>query len=164
MLIVIPYTHNKEGINQIDIINKYFCKSNIFTPILAIKNKELIEYIFFNENDIYSITSNYKLNKINDKDKLGDYFENILKLIEPKDIEFKDSISKIVKDFKLNDSKIYNKECTINIERLSKKKRIELIKRILIESNIKSDNIERLYALKEKLINNENVILAIQKY
>ena len=93
MLIVIPYTHNKEGINQIDIINKYFCKSNIFTPILAIKNKELIEYIFFNENDIYSITSNYKLNKINDKDKLGDYFENILKLIEPKDIEFKDSIS-----------------------------------------------------------------------
>ena len=162
MLIVIPYTHNKEGINQIDIINKYFCKSNIFTPILAIKNKELIEYIFFNENDIYSITSNYKLNKINDKDKLGDYFENILKLIEPKDIEFKDSISKIVKDFKLNDSKIYNKECTINIERLSKKKRIELIKRILIESNIKSDNIERLYALKEKLINNENVILAIQ--
>ncbi|RDY25829.1 hypothetical protein CHL78_016160 [Romboutsia weinsteinii] len=164
MLIVIPYTHNKKGVNQIDIINKYFCKSNIFTPILAIKNNDSTEYIFFNENDIYSITSDYKLNNIDTEKKLRTCVKNILRLIEPKDIEFKDSISKIVKgkDFKLDDSKIYNKACTIDIKTLSKEKLIALIKLIAIESNIKSDNIERLYALKDKLINNKNVILAIQ--
>lgn len=164
MLIVIPYTHNKEGINQIDIINKYFCKSDIFTPILAIKSNDTTEYIFLNDNDVYSITSDYKLNKISTERKLKSCVKNILRLIEPKDIEFKDSISKIVKDkdFKLDDSKVYNKVCTIDIKTLSKDKVIELIKRIAIESNIKSDNIERLYALKDKLINNKNVILAIQ--
>ncbi|MCU9816802.1 hypothetical protein [Paraclostridium sp. AKS73] len=164
MLIVIPYTHNKEGINQIDIINKYFCKSDIFTPILAIKSNDTTEYIFLNDNDVYSITSDYKLNKISTERKLKSCVRNILRLIEPKDIEFKDSISKIVKDkdFKLDDSKVYNKVCTIDIKTLSKDKVIELIKRIAIESNIKSDNIERLYALKDKLINNKNVILAIQ--
>lgn len=164
MLIVIPYIHNEEGINQIDIINKYFCKSNIFTPIIAIKSKDSTEYIYFNENNIFTITGDNKLNNIDTEKELIACVKSILKLIEPKDIEFKDSISKIVQDkkFELDDSKIYNKSCTIDIKTLSKEKLIELVKTIVSEANVKSDNIERLYALKEKLISNENTILAIQ--
>lgn len=166
MLIVLPYS-NKENITQVDIINKYFCKTNIFIPVLARKHEGSTDYIFFDKNYIYTIEEGNKINEINSDNQLKKCIRNILKLINPEDIEFKNSISKIVtnKEFNLDDSKIYNKNCTLDINKLSKGQLIAILKKIISESKVKSNNIERLYVLKEKLFTEESIssiILAIQ--
>lgn len=171
MLIVIPYTHSTQDVDKIGLINKYFCKSDIFIPMISVRDKDSTRYIFSNDNEIYSISNEYKINEIYAEGKEIECIENIFKAIDYKDIELKHSILDIIRKNKIDvdTSKIYDEECTIDVKSLDKNELkillTELFKNFTGSKSIKSKNIEKLYVIKEKLINNnnvENVILAIQ--
>lgn len=171
MLIVIPYTYNTEEIDKIEIINKYFCKSDIFIPMISVRYEDSTRYILLNDDEIYSINNEYKKNKIECKDQIIECIENIFKAIDYKDVELKYSILYIIKEkeIEVDTSNIHSKECTIDVKGLDEGKLNiffrELLANFISAKSIKSKNIEKLYVIKENLINNndvENVILAIQ--